>query len=49
MQASLPMKTRLTLNLDAEVIKSAKAYAKKRGITLSKLVEDFLRTLNPAK
>lgn len=43
------MKTRLILTLDSKVIESAKAYARSKGVTLSKLIEDFLRTLKAKK
>ncbi|MFU8806598.1 MAG: DUF6364 family protein [Bradymonadaceae bacterium] len=35
------MKTKLTLRLDQEAIESAKDYAERRGISVSKLVEQF--------
>ena len=37
------MNTKLTLSLDKEVIEQAKAYAKARGISLSRIVENFLK------
>lgn len=37
------MDTKLTLKLDEEIIGLAKAYVKKRGTSLSKFIEDFLR------
>ncbi|MDZ7847700.1 MAG: DUF6364 family protein [Owenweeksia sp.] len=37
------MNTKLTLSLDKEVIEQAKAYAKERGMSLSKFVENFLK------
>ena len=36
------MQTKLTLSLDQQVIERAKAYAKKRGTSLSKLVQELL-------
>ncbi len=36
------MNTKLTLSLNKEIIIEAKAYANSKGISLSKLVEDFL-------
>ena len=39
------MKKRLTVNVDAELIPSAKRYARERGVTLSSLVEESLREL----
>lgn len=38
------MDTKLTLKLDKEVIELAKTYVKKRGTSLSKFIEDILRT-----
>lgn len=38
------MDTKLTLKLDKEVIELAKIYVKKRGTSLSKFIEDILRT-----
>lgn len=40
---SIVMNTKLTLSLDKEVIEQAKAYAKERGMSLSKFVENFLK------
>jgi len=37
------MKTKLTLRLDEAVIERAKAYAAKRGTSVSGLVEDYFR------
>ncbi|WP_339815157.1 DUF6364 family protein [uncultured Imperialibacter sp.] len=39
------MKTKLTLNLDKEVIKQAKLYARSHKISLSKLIESYLLSL----
>ena len=39
------METKLTLKLDQKVIKSAKIYAESNKKSLSKLVEDFFRSL----
>lgn len=39
------MKKRLTVNVDADLIPSAKRYARERGVTLSSLVEKSLREL----
>lgn len=38
------MNTKLTLSLDKEVIEQAKAYAKERGVSLSKLIENLLKS-----
>lgn len=35
------MTTKLTLSIDSKVIESAKKYAEKKGISLSKLVEEY--------
>ncbi len=37
------MQSKLTLSIEQEVIDQAKAYAKGQGISLSKLVQDFLK------
>ena len=37
------MTTKLTLSLDSKVIGKAKRFAKKKGTSLSRLVEDHLR------
>ena len=39
------MKTKLTLTLDKEVIKEAKAYAKDHGQSLSKIVENYFKDI----
>ena len=39
------MATKLTLSVDNEVIKRAKKAASRQGLSLSKLVESFLRNL----
>lgn len=36
------MQTKLTLSLEQKVIEQAKAYAKKHGMSLSKLVQELL-------
>ena len=41
------MKTKLTLRLDDEMIGRAKAYAARRGTSVSALVEDYFRLLVP--
>jgi Family of unknown function (DUF6364) len=38
------METKLTLKFDAEIIKWAKEYAQKHGISLSKMMEQYFRT-----
>ena len=35
------MNTKLTLKLDQEVIEKAKAYAERRGLSLSRMVESY--------
>ncbi len=35
------MTTKLTLSMDSKVIQSAKKYAEKKGVSLSKLVEEY--------
>jgi len=39
------MNTKLTLNLDSEIIQEAKTYAKSRQLSLSKLIENYLNSL----
>ena len=47
------MQTKLTLRLDDHLIEQAKAYARQKGTSLSKVVADYFRILNadpiPAK
>jgi hypothetical protein len=40
------MNTKLTLNVDHEVIKKAKEFARSRGRSLSDLVESYLRMIS---
>ncbi len=39
------MNTKLTLNLDKEIIEEAKTYAKSQSVSLSKLIENYLNSL----
>ncbi len=39
------MKAKLTLNLKMELVEKAKTHASKKNISLSKLMEDYLREL----
>ncbi|CAD5251346.1 MULTISPECIES: DUF6364 family protein [unclassified Imperialibacter] len=39
------MDTKLTLNVDKEIIEQAKAYAKAHKVSLSKLIESYLSSL----
>lgn len=39
------MNTKLTLNLDKEIIEEAKTYAKSHRVSLSKLIENYLNSL----
>jgi hypothetical protein len=39
------MNTKLTLNLNAEIINEAKTYAKNHQVSLSKLIENYLNSL----
>lgn len=41
--------TKLTLSMEAEVVYRAKEYAKKRHISLSKLIQDYLDQLSKHK
>ncbi len=43
------MDTKLTLNVDKNVIEQAKEYAKSHKISLSRLVESYLSSLNSKK
>jgi hypothetical protein len=42
------MSTKLTLNLNKEIIEEAKSYAKNHQTSLSKLIENYLRSLTRA-
>ena len=39
------MNTKLTLNLDKDIIEEAKSYAGKNKLSLSKLIESYLKSL----
>jgi hypothetical protein len=39
------MATKLTLSLDSKVIDQAKRYAEKKGVSLSKLVEEYFNKI----
>lgn len=39
------MNTKLTLNLDSDIIEHAKSYAKNNNVSLSKLIENYLDAL----
>lgn len=39
------MNTKLTLNLDKELLEKAENYAKNHGISLSNLIENYLKSL----
>lgn len=43
------MQTKLTLSLEKQVIEQAKAYAKRHGISLSKLVQELLKDKTKSK
>lgn len=43
------MSTKLTLSLDSKVIESAKRFSKEKGTSLSKLVEEYLKNLQPLR
>mgnify|MGYP003330106248 FL=1 len=43
------MDKKLTLSLDKSIIESAKNYAKSNNISLSKLIESYLKTLTKRK
>lgn len=46
---STVMNTKLTLNVDKAVIELAKAYAKSKKISLSRLIESYLASLTSQK
>lgn len=39
------MNTKLTLNIDQDIIEEAKSYAKNNSVSLSKLIENYLQSL----
>ena len=39
------MKKKLTITVDAELLPTAKRYARSRGMSLSSIIEDSLRTI----
>jgi hypothetical protein len=39
------MDTKLTVRVERDLIDAAKRYAQRQGITLSQLIEDYLRSL----
>jgi Family of unknown function (DUF6364) len=43
------MNTKLTLSLDAKVVETAKKYAIEKGVSLSEVVEEYLKKLTPSK
>lgn len=43
------MNAKLTLSLDAKVIASAKRLSKNKGVSLSRLIENYLRDISSAK
>jgi Family of unknown function (DUF6364) len=43
------MTTKLTLSMDDQVIESAKKYARKKGESLSGIVENYLKSISNAK
>jgi len=43
------MDTKLTLNIDKEIIEKAKKYAKSKKISLSKLIESYLAAVTKKK
>ncbi len=40
------METKLTLRMDEKIIEAAKTYAQKQGVSLSKLVADYLQMIS---
>lgn len=43
------MNAKLTLNLDAKVIAAAKRISKSKGLSLSRLIENYLRNISDSK
>jgi hypothetical protein len=43
------MTTKLTLSLDSKIIEKAKRYSQKKGTSLSKVVEEYLRRITLQK
>lgn len=43
------MKSKVTLTIEKDLIEEAKLYAKSKGISLSKLIESYLRILTIEK
>lgn len=43
------MSTKLTLSLDSKVIERAKRYSDRKGLSLSKIIEDYLRKLTQSE
>lgn len=43
------MNIKLTLSLDSKVIESAKRQSRKKGVSLSKLVEEYLREFSSSR
>ena len=43
------MNTKLTLNVDSELVQKAKSYAKDKGRSLSDLVESYFKALTHRK
>ena len=43
------MNTKLTLNIDDNIIEEAKLYAKDNSVSLSKLIENYLQSLTKKK
>jgi hypothetical protein len=39
------MASKLTLNIDPKVVEAAKKYSEKKGVSISKLVEQYLRKI----
>jgi hypothetical protein len=45
----IAMETKLTLRMDEKIINAAKIYARKQGVSLSKLISDYLQTISYKK
>ena len=43
------MNAKLTLSLDEKILEAAEKYSSEKGVSLSEVVEDYLKKLSPSK
>jgi ribosomal protein L5 len=43
------MTSKVTLSIDSKVIEAAKKYSEKKGVSLSKIIEDYLSKITSSK